>query len=432
MRNILLIIWIFLLFPFNTQVWAAGNISSCPIEDTAPSITDYIKNIRKAVTNINQELSSATPNSSTLSNTWDDIARIYNWAISWNWYFTDFSYYLTFPMLNNIPWPIKRDLQLLENETSGLNKYLRSIVKRGYSDISLWRDRVCAGVENCTLEWSALDILWAIIQNHMKIVTLYKQIVTNPNSKQYDLDLILTIPDSSSFVNDLISRYGWTSIETCGNKDGEFWERIKKSIDNIKLNFDDWNDGIKKWKDAWALLVWATKGQTDEDLEIKLLEKELSRQWVPSNMSDVLVKNLKDFNTDNSYSLDNNFILHSFKQIYNAWIKVKDSYNEATKDLFWKNDTAEQNKKTVVWLETFVSQTEKIAITQNIIERLDILYNTQNNFAAIDSSASSKVILNLIKMHQNIQKGSELLKEAARFSSKVCNSQWNWKWNCTN
>jgi hypothetical protein len=158
----------------------------------------------------------------------------------------------------------------------------------------------------------------------------------------------------------------------------------------------------------------------------------LARQWVPANMAARLEENLKDFNTNNWYSLDNNFIENSFDQIFKAWIKIKKSYNKATVNLFWKDDTVAQNKEAVVWIENFSNEEEKIAITESIKKRLDIVYNKHNNFAAIDSYATSKVILNIIKMHQNIQDSSEILRDAAKFAAKNCDSQWKWKWNCTN
>lgn len=431
MRKLFLIIWIFFLFSLSTQVWAAEETSSCPIEDTASSLTDYIKNVRKVVTNINKELWSAEADQSKLNNTWNDISRIFNEILVWDGYFTDYSYYLIFPMFNNIPQPINRDLQLLENETNWLKKYLKSTVKRGYSSIPLSKDKICSGIENCKLWWSASDVLWEILQNHIRITTLYKQIVTEP-TVEHDWEFILTIQDSVAFIDDLESKYGKTTIETCWNSEEEFWARMEKSINKITKNFEDWEDGIEKWREAWKLLVWAVNWKTPQDTEIKLLRKELARQWVPANMSAVLEQNLKDFNSDNSYSLDNNFIENSFDQIFKAWIKIANAYNKATENLFWKDDTAEQNKKAIVWIENLSTEEEKIAITGRIEKRLDIIYNKHNNFAAIDSYATSQVILNIIKMHKNIEDSSEILREAAKFATKNCNSQWKWKWNCQN
>jgi len=432
MRKLFLIIWIFFLFSLSTQVWATeAKVSSCPIEDTAESITDYIKNVRKVVTNINKELWSVRPEQSKLNNTWNDISRIFNEIINWDGYFTDYSYYLIFPMFNNIPQPISRDLQLLENETNWLKKYLKSTVKRGYSNKKL--NNICTkDIKNCDLNWkNAVSALEDIIQNHIRITILYKQIVTEP-TVEHDWNFILTNQDSKAFIDDLEANYWKTTIETCGNSEDEFWARMQESIDKITKNFEEWNDGIEKWREAWKLLVWAGTAKEKEDKEVELLRKELARQWVPANMAATLEQNLREFNNPNVSNIDNNFIEGSFDQIFKAWIKIANAYNKATENLFWKYDTLAQNKKAVVWIENFSTEEEKVALTGRIEKRLDITYNLHNNFAAIDSYATSKVILNIIKMHKNIEDSSEILRDAAKFATKNCDSQWKWKWNCKN
>jgi len=37
-------------------------------------------------------------------------------VVDWDSYFVGFEYYVTFPITNEIPAPIKRDHQLIENE----------------------------------------------------------------------------------------------------------------------------------------------------------------------------------------------------------------------------------------------------------------------------------------------------------------------------
>jgi hypothetical protein len=77
----------------------------------------------------------------------------------------------------------------------------------------------------------------------------------------------------------------------------------------------------------------------------------------------------------------------------------------------------------VISIEQVVKENNKTALTKSISDRLKVTYNLHNNFAAIDSYATSKVILNIIKMHQNIQDSSEILRDAAKFAAKNCDSQ---------
>lgn len=432
MKNKISIIWLIiisiLVFPVNTH----GNSSSCSIEnDTAESLTNYIKNVRKAVTNTNKSLlwKIDKKDTSKLSITWNQISRIYSETINWDWFYTDFSYYLTFPMLNNIPQPIHRDLAILENETDWLRNYLETLVWKWYSWVNLDKQEVCNWVENCDLQWDTINIIWKIIKNNTQITTLYKQIVTNPN-QTHSLDTILTIEWSEWFISELITHYWWKTIEHCGNTEDAFWDRIEKAKQAILLNNKVWKDWIQKWKDAWKLLVWAdSDSESYADAERRVLQKELSRQWLSANAQEIMMNNLEEFNAWKHW-LDNNFMTKSFSQIYEAWVKIKDWFNEATAGLFDWEDTQAENQKAVVWINKLLSVSEKEQITTNTQKRLDILYRTHIEYASIESYSTAKLQSDVIKMHNKIKNSSEILRNTCELAVKVCNDQWRWKWNC--
>jgi hypothetical protein len=93
---------------------------SCAIEyQPSEQLRQYIENNRKVIKNITKEI-SASNQQSEINKTWNDsknTVRVFNNLISWNSYQTYFNYYLIYPLSNDIPYEIKRDYRLLENES---------------------------------------------------------------------------------------------------------------------------------------------------------------------------------------------------------------------------------------------------------------------------------------------------------------------------
>lgn len=432
MKNKISIIWIIFISLLFSPVMTHGSSSSCSIEnDTAQSLSNYIKNVRKAVTNTNKSLLGKVDKKDTskLSVTGNQISRIYNETINWDGYFTDFDYYLAFPMLNDIPQPIQRDLSVLENETEWLRSYLETLVWKGYSWVNLTEDEVCSWVQNCNLQWDAINIIWKIIKNNTQITTLYKQIVTNP-WQTHSLDTILTIEWSEWFIDQLITHYWGNTIEECWNTEDAFWDRIEKAKQAILLNNKVWEDWIQKWKDAWKLLVWSdTDSESYANAERRVLQKELSRQWLSANAQEIMMNNLEEFNTWKQ-GLNNNFMTKSFKQVFQAWVKIKDGFVEATTWLFdWEN-TQQINKDASVWINKLLNVTQKEQITTNIQKRLDIVYRSHIEYASIESFSTVKLQSDVIQMHEKMKNSSKVLRATCELAVKVCNDQWKWKWNC--
>lgn len=432
MKKNLLIIWLISISILLTPQITYGGSSSCLIEtEPAQALTDYIKNVRKAVTNTNKSLLNNIDKKDTwqLSLAWNDIARIYNEMINWDWFYTDFKYYLTFPMLNDIPAPIQRDLTMLENETEWLRSYLKTLVKKWYSWVSLKKEDVCSWIDNCSLQWDPKNIIWDIIKNNTQVTTVYKQIVTNPK-QSFSLDIILSNENSENFIEQLKKNYWNDTIEACSNTQDGFSTRIKEAKEAILLNNQQWKDWIKKWRDAWKLLVGSSDDKDYAKLEKSLLEKELSRQWLSTSAQKIMTDNLAEFNSNNFYTLDNNFLVNSVAQIYDAWVKVKDWFNEATKNLFDSEDTKKINQEASVWINKLLNSSEKVNITENIKKRLDVLNRSHLEYASIESYSTKKLQADIIKMHNKIKHSSETLRNTCELAVKVCNDQWRWKWNC--
>ena len=431
MKKILLffILWIYLLFPFSSFAANEGS-SSCPITDSnAQVFTDYIKNIRTLVTNVNNYLSENTPSDSKFENTTSDISRIFYQAVSWDGYFLDFDYYIISPLFNELPSKMKRDVELLEWETNWLRKYLKTITKSGYSQINIPKESVCQWVENCDYSWSAGSIIWNVIVNNINLTNYLKEILISENS-DFSTQVKLLPIDSSSFTQVLIKNY-WADARTqCSQDDWEFWKRIDDAIEAITLNNKEGKDGIKKWREAWNLLVWAVNGETNQELEKNLLQKELARQWLSTNQQAILLQNLEDFNENWFYSLENNFITNTAKWIEDAAIKIQDGFSKATDGLFSEEKTQEINQQKSIWLTDFNTLNENEVITETIKQRLDNTYSLNKSFLSIQDYQTNSVIWELIDIHSNIKLSTKTLQEKCELAVKVCNSQWYWDGNC--
>lgn len=431
MKNKIFIIWFIFISLIISPVTTHGDSSTCSIQtEASESLTNYIKNIRTAVTNINKVLLTKNSEKDTgkYSITLNTLSRIYNETINWDWFYTDFSYYVTSPLLKEIPNQVQRDLTLLENETEWLRNYLETLVNKWYSWVSLTQDEVCTWVKNCILQWDPIDIIWDIIKNNTQITTLYKQVITQENQK-FTIDTILTYDSNSEFIWELEKHY-WNN--TCSNTTNGFSERIDTAIDAILLKNQQWINWINEWKNAWKLLIWNDPGnwETYEEREKKILEQELSRQGLSANTQWIILKNLETFNKNWFYSLENNFIENSFQQLKNAWWNIVNWFIEATQWLLTWEDTKNINNQAAIWINELTTNINKINTSDSIKKRLANLYENHTKYALIESYSTEKIQADIIKMHSNITNSSEVLKATCELAVKVCNDQWNGKWNC--
>lgn len=428
-KKFLIAIICFGLFPSSLFAEKQANWS-CKIQDSsAQEITQYIKNVRTVITNINNYLSEQTPSDSKLSNTTSDISRILYQSVQWDGFMLDFDYYILTPLSNEVPSQMTRDVELLESETKWLRKYLKTITKWWYANIEIPTDKICQWVENCSLESTSRHVIWEIISNNIALTNYLKKILSS-QSQQDNIEAILLPWDETSFSLALNTYYWANARAQCSKEDGEFWQRIDKAIDAILLNNKESEEAIRKWEDAWELLIWAVNGETDENTEIDLLQKELSRQWLSTSQQDILIQNLKDFNNDSVSNLENNFITNSFKSIVDWWVKIYDGFKEATSWLFDEENTQKINNEKSVWLSDFNTLAQNEIITESIKLQLDTAYQLQETFLSIQQYQVDSVIWELIDIHINIDQSIKTLEDKCRLAVKVCNSQWYWDGNC--
>ncbi len=400
------------------QTHAAG---LCLIQNQpAPVLTEYIKNVRNVVKNVNAELLSSNEKKNVPNAVWLNFTKLSNETLDWDSYFVWFNYYVLFPISNEIPTPIKRDHRLIQNEIKWLKAYLDKIEKKWYSNIQI--NNTCDWVNNCELIWKSSDIVWSLLKNTIQLWQLYRAIVTQESEKAVKNQELILI-DERKFYLEFNRHYGYW-LEACTTSEWTFFSKIQKSIEEITLLGQDWKKWIEEWKEAWTLLTWSPKDPDYRTQEKELLGKELSRQWVSMENQAIIQWNLEKFNSEWFYSTDNNFITNSFSNIIGS---VADQLES-----FWESLTQAFEDKEVVNVTDLTKKTNKLKVTETIKENIATLYQSEIPFTAVEDVNTEKLKARILNLHYNLSSSINTLSDTIKIAEKVCDSQWRGDWNCFN
>lgn len=406
----------------NITFWLESS-EKCLISDwTSPVITNYIKNIRTVLGNINSQLIQSTPDKSIKVNYTKAKTLVSRWFFgitNWDYYWSYFNFYVTYTISNEYVAPIWRDYNILENETKWLDKYYNYLINKWFLEITLNKEDICKNVENCNYDWNVIDILTKIKWELEYFKNYYRWSILN-SGIVLDKTKLQLIPES--FEQDFEKYYNSDSTLNC-SRDWWFFERISKKAQEI-INWQEMSkDWIKSMKEAIALARWEWYwDKTYADIEKELLQKELARQWVNPNQAEVMIQNLEKYNTS-WFSKDNNFITNSFNYIYS---NIKNQLNDFNKTVL---ETFDDEKKSI-WVENFMEIKKWNEVENEIAKNIAELYHTQIPNTSSQEELIDNVIWRLVKMHNNINNSIEVLDKTIKISQKVCNSQAFGKWKC--
>lgn len=84
---------------------------------------------------------------------------------------------------------------------------------------------------------------------------------------------------------------------SCSSCKGEFRDRVSEGIKNISFKNSAAKEGIKAWKDAWALMKGGKANPTTVETEERLLAGYLSEQGIQSEQAGVVTDNLQRYNS---------------------------------------------------------------------------------------------------------------------------------------
>jgi hypothetical protein len=337
---------------------------------------------------------------------------------------------------------------MLEAENEWLNKYLKKVIQKWYSSISLTKEEACRWVSaNCSLSGNIWSIVWNLIKNNSQVLHLYRETVIWDNSdfENYNSLILIdkeTLEKVESWENYMVQYYGkWNN---CNEAKWSFWERIKKLKKRITENAKWTKKWIQQWKDGWALATWINTPQ-EKEIEKELLARELARQWVWSNAAEASLKALKDFNTNTWYTFDLNnpfgkeesYILDGNNPISNTYkflVKtVNNQYKKFKKDVFEdafdkREQASEEASKSI---HAILNQNKESNIDLKIATSIAELYASQIPIAAETQVKSASLETRITNLHTNLNVSIKTLsEETCKNAVKVCNQQDYWKWNC--
>ncbi len=422
-----------LVIIFGFSLIVSQTYAECKIKDWPPwIIKDYFSNVRKVVSNIAKEASNKyTPKSDKwftrdYINAANSLAWMWNNISNWWFYSSTSRFFVIYPLSNEIPVEVMRDNNLIEKEIENLNKFTKKLVEKWYWNIILTNS--CDWVNNCELNWTTVQILWKLIKSTSDLWELFRLSILD-EKYTFWWDIIL-VPEN--FREVFSNYYNVYTNKDCSDSEWWFMYRIKKSFNKIINNFKSWSEWISKWEQAIALLNRNTDFLWNKDDEIRLLKKELSRQWVSLNNSEAIIQNLKNYHENKWYTWDNNFISNSYdsvkkssKKLYNTFKKLKTEFSSTFKQ--WSDLW---NKK-----QTSISELARIDMNLKVSEQiwLEILekFNAEKDFALSEDISNTNIKWRILNLHIQITQWISTLVKIIPIAEKVCNKQATWLWKCS-
>lgn len=437
-----LLLIIFNLFIYNSSAeWNCE--SNCKIKNQTPeALLKYIENNKKIIQNISKNLWKQSKNINIPTNISTDLKnvninnsvstwmwlRIYNSLFNWNEAESWFKYFLA-NIDWDVPFPIKRDLQLIDNQNQALNYLLTKIIKNWYSSDKIDPKKICQWIDD---NWKCEKNIWndieealkKLINNNSTINLIlrkelwfmwFKSLVW---SSSYN-DLFL-VPEN--FKSEIQSNYNKETYKSCANC--KWWSiyRIKKSIKNISKNFIDWNNWINEWKKAWNLLLWINNNKDEYNkLERNLLKKELARQGISTNNWEVVLKDLKDFQWNTFwFSPWNNPISNSFRNFIEAIkepfrSKVITDFTEAIANL-----TPEKKKYKI---DEITYSDKNLWSDKKIVQKIRETIQKNQAIIAKQNKNTWKLQWRILELHKNLEESINLLDKITIKTEKICNDQ---------
>ena len=274
MKQILIITFLILISLPTYSYWAWA----CLIEDqTAEALLGYkkvndliIKNVNSAIAEYKEEdvdgyfNSKVQSVSDAISDRKNETISIFNQMFNLSWFFSYFDYYVTSPIFNELPSPVRRDYKFLKNENKKLENYIKIMDRWWKTHVIVenpcaWIAEACewVGVESCEENLNgkkAKEIIWELLINNQRIIDLYQLAVIWKFDEFNEKRLILV---HNNFTLEIYKHYSKEAVSVCSKEqEWGFFETISESITQITEYNKYWKDWIQKWRDAWQVLIW--------------------------------------------------------------------------------------------------------------------------------------------------------------------------------
>lgn len=400
---------------------------TCPVEsNSAQVIDDYIQNIRKVVSNVTNELSSTQEADlervdQSIQKDVNDMRRILNEMIHWDWFYSSFEYHVVFPIKNELPWEFQRDHKRMEKEIAWLNKYLSRIVKRWYGSTPI--ENACQGIsDECKLSWTAMDIIWELLQNTTSLTDLYRKTILWKNTSQHK-NIIFTGKDFKIFRLELVKNYWANALQSCSCWNQWFFATIAEAITNINFKNEQWEGWVAKWKEAWDLLIGAKSDREYYLKEKELLEKNLGKFGLSGSQQQQILRNHENYYRNGGFTKDNNPLSNTFNDLAESISSQWNTFTETIEEAFPQEEEE-------VSIDEFSSNQNENNISLQIQKNIEEVYNKELPFVEVEYENADDVRLRLIRLHSNLSQSINVMQDTIKLSQKVCNKQDTGNWIC--
>lgn len=430
MKKIIITFFVILISVSFFETYA--NEGMCKIQNSSDeSIINYIDNNRQVVQKITSQIVWNNNSNSSLwenfkeelNNVRSSATNIYNEAFNFDWYYSNFKYFAVYPISNEVPYPIKRDYDLLEQEWEWLRFLINKITRQWVWNVNL--ENICEWIGWKCNFWESIrvnDLLWRLVSNNARILDLYRNVVMWEKTENYN-DLILV---EDNFALKIETTYNQTQSSYC-SMEWWFFERIKESIQNIWNLNKEWKDWIKKWQEAVNLMLNKDMSEEEyQDIEKELLKKELSRQWVYWDSQQNMLNSLEKYNKEWGFSLNNNFVYNTFN---NTRIKIQKEFQKYRDEVIWDFFSSKPEWEPVIISDVNLAE-KNSRVTVQVESRVKNMNEQLKNFESISEYDTDNMRTRIIDLHKEISDSINVLNETCPIAVQVCMKQDPWRWNC--
>lgn len=420
-------IYIILFVIFFTNSYTFANCSECKIKDWTPEILEnYFSDLDKVIWNI------SSINWDTEKNTWipndfiwisKKVTSVYNEWVDWDWYMSYFDFYVVYATMSEYVPEVWRDYEKINKYSKRLEYLLKISINRWYKDKKISKDEVCKWVKNeCNFNWDDIyTVIWQVLNNNESLKDYYRLSITWKKN-YFDKDKLknLQLFDKNTFVNEFNKYYNEFTSKNCSSCEEWFDDRIKTRVESISNWQDLWKNGTKDWIYRAWLLRWDTyvNNLRKEEIERKILQKELWRQWLSTSTSEKMLKNLEKFNDSWWFSPDNNFLTNTVSYVVDRSTAQYKEFDETV--LSWFKNIKERE----IPLSKF-DKIDKWVLSQMDIENeIAELYNQELEFVKMTDDTVEALEWRIIEMHINLTYTIDALQNIFPLAEKVCNDQW--------
>lgn len=413
----LIIIFIICIIPYYSY-------ASCQIKDnSADFLSNYFDNTKKVMSNIESAIGNIDTEDKVIIANKNEMLAIINKVFNFHSFFSSLRYFAIYPISNEIPSEIKRDYEKIENFWDDILNFIEKLDSNWNLNVKI--EDICNWVENCDFdeELKVKEIAWIILKNNDSVLDLYRLTVM---WEEDDFDKKILFVDNNFELE--IKKYYWKeAISECNSEEGEYFDRIKKAIEEIKAWDKIWKEWIKEWKEAWALLIWKNTWNYEEH-ERELLQEYLSEQWIPMENKEIMLHNLSKYNKS-WINKDNNFITNTISSTF--W-KISNQMKEWKDDVLWDFFIQNwlTNQKGEISIKKIKLAEDNSDISKDLKERIAELYNKELPYATIWDISTDELRARIINTHISLDKSINLLEKTIEISQDVCYWQDSKRWKC--